>query len=160
MHSSATLHRRHSRHDRNLSQLKFSRVKLGNVRRHCWAGTSLTDPDGSFNPEATTCTVGNGMGEHPRSSWHGTAFVLRTGWMSARTLPLLVPFLTLLRRHDLGKPFSQSALWARPISLNSFSSPARVLHQGMLLCWPSFLCIHSALNNQACCFHLLIVLLP
>lgn len=88
---------------RNLSQLKFSRLKLGKVRRHCWAGTSLTDPDGSFNPEATACTVGNEMGQRPRSSWHGTAFVLRTGWMSVRSAPWLVLFLTLLRRLYLGK---------------------------------------------------------
>lgn len=33
--------------NKNLSQLKFSRLKPGNVRRYCWVGTSLTHPDGS-----------------------------------------------------------------------------------------------------------------
>jgi len=85
--------------DRNLSQLKFSRLKLGNLRRRCWAGTSLTDPDGSFSPEATVCTVGNDEGQHPRSSWRAAASVLGTGWMCVRRSPRL--FLTLLRRHYL-----------------------------------------------------------
>lgn len=90
-------------YDMNLSQLKFFRLKPGNVRRCCWAETSLTDPDGSFNPEAMTCTVGNDTGQCLRSSWHGTDFVLRTGWMSVRSVPWLVLFLTLIKRHYPGQ---------------------------------------------------------
>lgn len=96
--------------DRNLSQLKFSRLKLGNVRRYCWVVTSLTHPDGSFNPEATACTVGNDTVQCPGSSWHGTAFVPRTGWMSVRSVAWLVLFHTLLRRCSLGK---RCLAWAK-----------------------------------------------
>lgn len=83
--------------DRKLSQLQFSRFKLQNIRRHCWAGTSLTDPDCLFNPEATTTTVGNEMGQCLQS-----AFFLRKGWMSVWKVPQLQLFLTLLKRHCLG----------------------------------------------------------
>lgn len=124
--------------DRNLSQLSFCRCKLGNVRRYCWVGISLTDPNGSFSPEATTCTVGNDTEQWPGWSWHGTAFVLRTGWMSVRSVPWLVLFHTLLRRGSLGKHWLAWAksgqgyvLWQRWITtlpiLQIFSSQLKPL---------------------------------
>lgn len=153
--------------DRNLSQLKFPRLKLGNARRYCWVGTSLTHPDSSFSPEATACTEGNDTEECPRTSWHSFCPQYRLDVCQECGLACAVPYPAkeMLSRKallDMGQIWSRVCVVAgmnnRSVHPSNFVISAltsvcslKLIYQFKFsfftckvstLCWPSFF-MHS-----------------